>query len=119
MSFRILLALAFVLFASTAAPDSQLAPRGRIHLIVTDTTGSTIPGVAVTIVGKPPTRTVITPADGEVTFAELSQGDYSVKCELSGYLTTTLGPLPIELVQQSPRLPANIRVVMNRGPIWY
>ena len=107
------------------APEPRImmiAPRGEIQLIVTSDGQHPIPGVAVTLLhldGTPAAKPVITDGVRSVTFSHLPAGQYLVRCDLSGYVTTTLGPLPIELVKESPRLPRELTVLMNPGPFWY
>ena len=97
---------------------------GEIVLRVTDGHGKTLPGVTVTLIAaeEPHAKVggpVITPPSGEARFTGLQQGRYLVRCEMIGFISETLGPLPIELKEPSPRLPDRIEVALPAGPIWY
>ena len=101
-----------------------VARRGEIVLRVTDGHGKTLPGVTVTLIAaeEPHAKVggpVITPPSGEARFTGLQQGRYLVRCEMIGFISETLGPLPIELKEPSPRLPDRIEVALPAGPIWY
>jgi hypothetical protein len=113
--------MTLVAFTAVAA---GVAPRGEIALRVSDAQAQPLRGVTVTLldaqhpdvaIGRPQ----ITPGTGDVRFSNLPQGRYLVRCEMTGFISETLGPLPIELKEQSPRLPERIDVVLPAGPIWY
>jgi len=121
---RFLPLLAVVFLATSFATAAGVARRGEIFLRVVDGHGHPLPGATVTLRGAESRsvmigRPVITPASGEVRYTALDQGLYLVRIQLSGYITVTLGPLPIELKEPSPRLPRRIDVVLPAGPIWF
>lgn len=99
-----------------------LAPRGVVAVAVHDAKGLPIPGVTVTLSeaeGKVKPRAEITPGSGPVMFDHLPQGSYSMRFELSGFFTTTLSNIPVELKAEGPRLREPIVVVLTEGPIWF
>jgi Ca-activated chloride channel homolog len=73
-----------------AVEDAGIAPppaaAGALRGIVTDTSGSPLPGVTVTVTtaASSGTRAVITDADGHYTVAGLTPGRYRVRFELAG-----------------------------------
>jgi len=87
VSFRAksFLALAFViLIAGSAVAQTATA---RIEGIVTDNTGSSLPGATVTStnVGTNATRVDVTDVKGAYTITALPVGDYRVQVDLSGF----------------------------------
>ena len=115
--------VAFLLCAALAdrQPDPPLAPSGEIRIEVVDVDGKPIPGVTVTprkdqsdrAPWMPLPAPLITDAAGSAVFSNLHGGEYLVECAMSGYITTTIGPLPISYARNAPQLPATMRVVMN------
>ena len=61
------------------------APTGNVYGTVTDTDGSALPGVTVTIGGIGADRTAITDASGQYRFLALDPGQYTLKAELDGF----------------------------------
>jgi len=101
-----------------------LAPRGVIELVVHDSKGAPVSGVTVTLMtseaeGSTKLESKVTPRSGEATFRDVPQGTYSLRFELSGFFTTTLSEVPVELKAESPRLPAPLVVVLTAGPEWF
>jgi uncharacterized surface anchored protein len=92
-SLRTGFAAALVLLAAVSAMGQSTA---RIEGIVTDGTGSSLPGATVTAthVETNVTRTVVTDSNGAYTLTPLSVGDYRVRFELSGFRPTEV---PVEL----------------------
>jgi len=68
------------------------AVTGTILGLITDSTGSVMPGTTVTLTntGTGQVRVVTTDANGEYTVPSLTTGKYSVKAELSGFKTVTV-----------------------------
>ena len=102
---------------------AAVAPRGVIEVVVVDAAGEPLPGAAVTLVpssrADAQQRLEVTSSLGAASFRNLAQGTYSLRCELSGFFTTTLSEVPVELASESPRLPSPLRVVLTAGPIYY
>jgi Carboxypeptidase regulatory-like domain len=82
-----LIVAAFLLPVMLAAQ----AVTGTIIGVITDSTGSVMPGATITLTntGNGLIRTVITDANGEYTAPSLPTGKYTVKAELSGFKTVT------------------------------
>lgn len=89
---RMSFAAALLVFVPTAFAQSS----ARIEGIVTDNTGSTLPGTTVTAthVATNVSRTVVTDKDGAYSITPLSVGDYNVQFELSGFRAANV---PVEL----------------------
>jgi hypothetical protein len=68
------------------------AVTGTILGVITDSTGSVMPGTTVTLTntGTGLVRAVTTDANGEYTAPSLPTGKYTVKAELSGFKTVTV-----------------------------
>ena len=68
------------------------AVTGTILGLITDATGSVMPGTTVTLTntGTGQVRSVTTDANGEYTVPSLPTGKYTVKAELSGFKTITV-----------------------------
>ncbi|HET6956422.1 MAG TPA: carboxypeptidase regulatory-like domain-containing protein [Vicinamibacterales bacterium] len=68
------------------------AVTGTILGLITDATGSVMPGTTVTLTntGTGQVRSVTTDANGEYTVPSLPTGKYTVKAELSGFKTVTV-----------------------------
>jgi hypothetical protein len=131
---HVVMFLAMLLVAVSGLADG-VAVRGRIVLVVVDSAGTPIPGATVTLFRAEdaaliyrrqlpsekelPRGPVITDASGEARFIALTQGSYLVHCQLSGFFGVTMGPIPIELKEPSPRLPEQIRVVLTSGATYY
>lgn len=75
--------LLLLAMATTAAAQTA---GGSIHGTVRDESGSTIPGVVVTLTSEQTAPlTTLTNAQGRFRFLNLSPGDYSAAAELDGY----------------------------------
>lgn len=81
MRFSFVLAL----IAFTAIPAAAQFQTGNIYGVVTDNTGSALPGVTVTLSGLGAERTFITDAQGNFRFLNLDPGTYRLEAELSGF----------------------------------
>jgi|SRR5579859_2076567 len=111
-----------VLLCLASMAGAQVAPPGEIAARITEDCGAAIPGVTVTLIsndGKTYKKLAITPADGTVRFTDVPAGDYSLRFELSGFMTQTLGPFPVRYSKNGPDLPQQLHVHMVAGPIWY
>ena len=82
-----ILLLAAVAWLAVVSPVGAQATTGRIAGVVKDTSGAVLPGVTVTVVETKTrfTRTDVTGAGGNYTFANLPLGDYTVSAELEGF----------------------------------
>ena len=77
------------------------AVTGTILGLITDATGSVMPGTTVTLTntGTGQVRAVTTDANGEYTAPSLPTGKYSVKAELSGFKTVTVPDISLGVDQ--------------------
>src|SRR5437899_12583183 len=86
-------------FAATvwAGGPTELVPSREIHVHVVETAGTSLPGVTVSVldVNEKENSFKIADADGRVIFTSLPEGNYSVRFQLRGFITQTLGPIPI------------------------
>jgi len=111
------------LFAVLATPTYafEVAPPGQIAAVIQDDTGKPLPGVTVTVTpnGATKPQLVITPADGVVKFTALETGNYLIKCELSGFFTLTLGPIPVRYGTTGADMPRLLKISMVPGAVQY
>lgn len=119
--------LSLLLLADQAGvmPEPDLSmPVHEMHLLVVDVDGKPMQGVTVSItpVGdwSGPVRRCAarssTGTDGRVVFKRLPGGNYDVKFEMSGYLTSELPDLPVRTdLQRNWRWigTPEVRIVMN------
>jgi hypothetical protein len=92
------------LFALTpSALFSQSATTGAVTGIVTDPTGSVVPGAAITLtqLGTNVTQTTTTDSSGRYLLPAASPGQYSLKCTGKGFRTTTISRVQIEVLRSS------------------
>jgi Carboxypeptidase regulatory-like domain len=77
------------------------AVTGTILGLITDATGSVMPGTTVTLTntGTGQVRAVTTDANGEYTAPSLPTGKYTVKAELSGFKTVTVPDISLGVDQ--------------------
>ena len=80
--------LAGVLLVLVASP--ALAQTGQINGLLTDNTGSVVPGASVKAVETATglSRDTVSGADGRYTFTSLRPTTYDITAELSGFRTT-------------------------------
>jgi hypothetical protein len=92
------------LFALTpSALFSQSATTGAVTGIVTDPTGSVVPGAAITLtqLGTNVTLSTITDSSGRYLFPAASPGQYSLKCTGKGFRTATISQVQVEVLKSS------------------
>src|SRR5260370_34224990 len=82
LNVRLCLSLCIALIAASAFAQFQT---GNIYGKVQAKDGSVLPGVTVTLTGVGAPQNAITGAQGELRFADLSPGTYSLKAELAGF----------------------------------
>src|SRR6266550_3993472 len=82
LSVRLCVALCLSLIAVSAFAQFQT---GNIYGKVVAKDGSALPGVTVTLTGVGAPQTIITDAQGNFHFLNLSPGTYSIKSELAGF----------------------------------
>jgi hypothetical protein len=77
------------------------AVTGTILGIVTDTTGSVLPGATVTLkhVDTGRTRSVVTDSEGAFTLPSLPTGAYTLDAELAGFKTVSIGDIRLGVDQ--------------------
>ncbi len=119
---QIAAALAVALLGCAHAKTTAAQPPlfGEIHVFVVDEKGGPLAGVTVSVRnGEPPEvgdQVQMTPASGRVILKDEGQGDYYLRCQLSGFVSQTLGPLRVGF--RNPAL-LEVRVVMTVGNVWY
>jgi hypothetical protein len=82
--------LVIVMTAVARPADAQNVTLGGIEGTVTDETGGSMPGVAVTLTSpvlQVPQLSAVTDAEGHYKFADLRVGAYRLQCELQGFRT--------------------------------
>lgn len=88
---KIIYCLFIILFALSCSEDLVDMPKtGTLKGIVVKR-GSNIPLANVKVYTSPTTQTVLTKADGTFSIEKIPLGDYSVRAELSGYITKLQG----------------------------
>jgi len=104
-SFLLVLLLASALLAQPVTTSI----RGK----VIDPEGNQIPGASVTLIGEAiPIRTAITSKDGYFTFLHVPPGEYSIKVELQGFITTEVTKVIV-----TPGRSAEITIPLRLGNI--
>lgn len=79
------LALTGVVAASSAAGEEQLATPVSLHGVVTDPSGSLVPGAVVQLRGSGGQQIARTDGDGRYTFPSLKPGAYKVRVLAKGF----------------------------------
>lgn len=82
---------------AVALPASAQAPAGAVTGHVVDSTGLSLPGVAVTLQGLDAAKTFVTEADGRFRFLELAPGPYKVTSALQGFATNVREKIILDL----------------------
>ncbi|HEX2443352.1 MAG TPA: TonB-dependent receptor [Vicinamibacterales bacterium] len=95
----------------SAAPASAQVHTGRIDVVVADSTGAVLPGVAVTATG-PQSHEAVTDAQGEARFLNLAPGVYQVKASLAGFADYVNQNVPVGVGSSVP-----LRVTMGVGGV--
>ncbi len=103
------LALAAALALASTAAFAQAT--GQINGIVTDSTGSVVPGVTIDVTNTATgqTRTAVTGADGFYTVPQLAPGVYQVKATLAGFRTSIRDKIEV-VVNESARADLRLQV---------
>jgi Carboxypeptidase regulatory-like domain/TonB dependent receptor len=89
LTFKTIFVLALLTLASNTPDARAQAVYGSVAGVVTDTTGSMVPGATVTItsVDRQTADTVVTNESGRYVKERLLPGTYEVKAELAGFKT--------------------------------
>jgi hypothetical protein len=95
----------------SAAPAAAQVYTGRIDIVVSDSTGAVLPGVAVTITG-PQSQEAVTDAQGEARFLNLAPNTYQVTASLAGFADYTNQNVPVGVGSSVP-----LRVTMGVGGV--
>ena len=89
------------MLAIWAVPTSGWAQRttGDIRGVITDESGAVLPGVTVTLKGRPfaGTPTTVSNETGVYRFPNLPPGTYDISAELAGFATTAQTGIPVSL----------------------
>ena len=109
-----LLMLASVAMLSVLAVAGKAQTSGDITGLVSDASGAAVTGASVTVTNKATgaSRNVITNNEGLYAFPSLLPGVYELKVEQSGFKTTQLDNIRLE-VQQTARL--DVRMEVGHG----
>lgn len=92
------------LFALTPSSlFSQSATTGAVTGVVTDPTGSVVPGASITLTqaGTNVMLSTMTDSSGRYLFAAASPGQYSLKCTGKGFRTTTISLVQVDVLKSS------------------
>src|SRR3954465_10726370 len=94
---KTLAALGCVLTLILLPADAQAQATGQIAGVITDTSGSVVPGATVEVTNQATgfTRSVVTEVDGAYTIPLLNPGVYEAKATLSGFRTTVRGGIEV------------------------
>jgi PAS domain S-box-containing protein len=100
-----------VVLGSLAAPSYAQTASGGITGVVTDASGSVLPGVTVTLtnIATHATRVVQTNESGAYAMPALPPGVYSLKSELSGFRAVERGNIEIQ-VGSAIRIPVTLEI---------
>lgn len=104
----------FLLLGICTAPANAQTTSTEILGLVTDSSGSVVPGAKVTItrVATGEKRTVETNAAGEYSFPLIEIGDYNVHVTMQGFKAQTVTGLHVELQQK-----ARVNVTLEVGQV--
>ncbi len=97
--FMFALALSLAIFATNAL--AQTATTGSIGGTVTDQNGAAVPGATVTVTGPEVPRTTTTDSNGGFTMENLIPGSYSVKVSNTGFKTSSVADVVVNVGKQS------------------
>src|SRR4051795_4069459 len=108
---KTLAALGCVLTLILLPADAQAQATGQIAGVITDTTGSVVPGATVEVTNQATgfTRNVVTELDGVYTIPLLNPGVYEAKASLSGFRTTVRGGIEV-VVNGTARVDLQLQV---------
>ena len=95
--------LCLVLLMGAASPALAQRTTGTISGVVTDESGSVLPGVSVTLksTAVPGAPSTVSTASGAYRFPNLPPGSYTVTFELQGFATVTRAQVPVAVGQEA------------------
>ncbi len=95
--------LGLLLSFSAVMAFAQATANAELRGVVTDPNGAAVSGATVTAtdIGKGTTRTVTSDANGNYVILSLLPSNYTVKAEASGFASSTINNVPLEVGQQS------------------
>ncbi|MGA2263828.1 MAG: carboxypeptidase-like regulatory domain-containing protein, partial [Acidobacteriota bacterium] len=112
-SSQLLFALLAVLTISITIVTAQdIVTKGSISGTVVDATGGVMTNVQVSVAGEIDKRSVTTDASGRFEVPNLLPGSYTVKAELTGFKTTTVSNVMVNVGKAT-----SMRLVMQVGNI--
>ena len=89
---------------------------GEVRVVVVGRDAMPLPGVTVYLIREPAhesQRIMVTDPKGRAGFAGVAAGDYSIRFELSGFVSCSIGPVRMRASRdQNPQLPEFV-VMMN------
>ena len=85
-----------------AAPAAAQVHRGRIDVVVEDTTGAVLPGASVAITGPEDRSDIFTDVEGEAHLLRLPPGSYEVRIELPGFRAYVDTAVPVRAAASTP-----------------
>jgi hypothetical protein len=122
---RLLVLAALLCLAASGAAFAGTT--GKLYGAITDSTGSPLPGVAVTVASPAQiggAKVVTTEADGAYAFPLLAPGAYTVSAELDGFAPQTIQAVQVRLdgttrldVEMSPATVSESIVVTSEAPV--
>ena len=104
--------LAFPAMGVTIVAAQDIMTKGIIGGTVVDATGGVMANVQVTVTGEIEKRTVATDQTGRFEVPNLLPGSYAVKAELTGFKTTTMSNVVVNVGRTT-----SMRLVMQVGNI--
>jgi len=92
---RLLLGACLSLALTSALASAQFALRSKVEGTIEDTTGATLPGVAVTLTetSRNQVQTATTDTGGTYAFSNLAPGTYTITAELAGFVKMVSQPI--------------------------
>src|SRR5215471_12876857 len=108
---HILVILTFALGLMSWSAGLGAQATGQIAGVVSDTSGSVVPGATVEVTNQATgfTRTAVTAADGAYTIPLLNPGVYEAKASLSGFRTTVQNGIEV-VVNGTARVDLKLQV---------
>ena len=103
---------AIALLPSVAGAQELSSVKGGLSGVITDSSGSAVPGATLTVVGPADTRSVVSDGAGRFSVGSLTPGLYRVKVEKEGFKVADAKNVEVVINRSS-----NINLVLQPGTV--